>query len=237
MTSHNDYVNNLQVMIINNLPDTYKQIQIWGQEDGMPVGSMKISMEKYFAALNIQSIEPTQHSDVKLLVFNSPTQNVETNLNQLFQTIGKNLGHPLTQATEQQYGNGKKVTISPLMMRYDSTGYTTGIDSFIHRIVLQKPQPTPRKFHHKVAEIDTTKLTQSTAKMNFLKAVQTPSKRSNDTKESPESKASNFFNTPSAIQTDDSSLSGGTFTTSQTIETLRTEFTMFQSELGTIKDQ
>ena len=162
---------------------------------------------------------------------------METNLNQFFQTIGNNSGHPLTQAAEQQYGNGKKVTISPLMMRYDSTGYTTGIDSFIHRIVLQKPQPTPRKFHHKVAEIDTTKLTQSTAKMNFLKAVQTPSRRSNDTKESPESKASNFFNTPSAIQTDDSSLSGGTLTTSQTIETLRTEFTMFQSELGTIKDQ
>ena len=200
MTSHNDYVNNLQVMIINNLPDTYKQIEIGGKDDGMPAGSMKISLEKYFAALNIQSIEPTQHSDVKLLVFHSPTQNVETNLNQFFQTIGINLSHPLTQAAEKQYGNGKKVTIGPLMMRYDSTGYATGIDSFIHQIVLQTPQSTPRKSQHKVAEIDTTNFTQSTAKLNFLKAVQnTPSKRSNDTKESPASKASNFFNTPSAI--------------------------------------
>ena len=124
-TLHNEYVHDYRALLMKNLPKHYEQIKIGGKEDGMPEGSIKVELGKYFKHLNVKSIESTANNDENLLVFHQPNEKIGDNISKIFKAIRKNKNHELTKAVESEFGNGKTVEVGALMSRYNSSGYTS----------------------------------------------------------------------------------------------------------------
>ena len=141
------------------------------------------------------------------------------------------------------------------MMRYDSEGYTTGIESFLNEVITQNIQSNYKtkyqKTHQPMTLIDNTSIihNSSTSKMNFLKATGYDNSPSIETKNTntvtptkhtdgntSTSGSRNYSSPTSVTQIDDISLSATTYMTQQTVETLRTEFTsLMDSKIDELK--